>query len=89
MAHSLEATHPTDRTECSVDDTYDVVVMGRSGVDVYPLQTGVGLEDVETFGKFLGGSATRMIAPGARPRPHLDEGRGREQDVRLNVLTNY
>ena len=32
----------------------EVVTIGRSGVDIYPLQTGVGLEDVETFGKFLG-----------------------------------
>ena len=31
--------------------------MGRVGVDLYPLQIGVGLEDVDTFGKFLGGSA--------------------------------
>jgi 5-dehydro-2-deoxygluconokinase len=31
----------------------EVLTFGRSGVDIYPLQTGVGLEDVETFGKFL------------------------------------
>jgi hypothetical protein len=41
--------------------SYDVLTMGRVGVDIYPLQTGVGLEDVETFGKFLGGPA----------RPHV------------------
>ena len=29
----------------------DVLAIGRSGVDVYPRQVGVGLEDVETFGK--------------------------------------
>src|SRR5579864_4699508 len=40
--------------------------MGRVGVDIYPLQTGVGLEDVETFGKFLGGSATNVAVPAAR-----------------------
>jgi hypothetical protein len=28
---------------------YDVLTMGRVGVDIYPLQTGVGLEDVATF----------------------------------------
>lgn len=44
----------------------DVVVMGRSGVDVYPLQVGVGLEDVETFGKFLGGSAANVAVAAAR-----------------------
>jgi 5-dehydro-2-deoxygluconokinase len=46
--------------------TYDVVTMGRVGVDVYPLQVGVGLEDVETFGKFLGGSATNVAVAAAR-----------------------
>ena len=25
--------------------SYDVLTMGRVGVDIYPLQTGVGLED--------------------------------------------
>ena len=29
----------------------DVLTMGRVGVDIYPLQTGVGLEDVSSFGK--------------------------------------
>ena len=48
----------------------DVVVMGRSGVDVYPLQTGVGLEDVETFGKFLGGSAANVAVAAARLGHH-------------------
>jgi 5-dehydro-2-deoxygluconokinase len=38
----------------------NVVVMGRCGVDIYPLQSGVGLEDVHTFGKFLGGSAANV-----------------------------
>src|SRR3712207_6656680 len=43
-----------------------MVVMGRSGVDVYPLQVGVGLEDVETFGKYLGGSAANVSVAAAR-----------------------
>jgi len=46
--------------------SYDVLTMGRVGVDIYPLQTGVGLEDVETFGKFLGGSATNVAVAAAR-----------------------
>jgi 5-dehydro-2-deoxygluconokinase len=46
--------------------TYDVITVGRISVDVYPLQTGVGLEDVETFGKFLGGSATNVAVAAAR-----------------------
>ncbi|HEX7825108.1 MAG TPA: 5-dehydro-2-deoxygluconokinase [Mycobacterium sp.] len=45
---------------------YDALVIGRSGVDVYPLQTGVGLEDVTSFGKFLGGSAANVAVAAAR-----------------------
>jgi 5-dehydro-2-deoxygluconokinase len=45
---------------------YDVLTMGRVGVDLYPLQAGVGLADVETFGKFLGGSATNVAVAAAR-----------------------
>ncbi len=36
---------------------FDVLAIGRSGVDIYPQQIGVGLEEVTSFGKFLGGSA--------------------------------
>src|SRR5882757_1121839 len=45
---------------------FDVITMGRVGVDLYPLQIGVGLEDVTTFGKFLGGSATNVAVAAAR-----------------------
>nr|WP_280956284.1 5-dehydro-2-deoxygluconokinase [Beutenbergia cavernae] len=45
---------------------HDVITMGRSGVDLYPLTSGVGLEDVTTFGKFLGGSATNVAVASAR-----------------------
>ena len=45
---------------------YDVITVGRISVDVYPMQTGVGLEDVESFGKFLGGSATNVAVAAAR-----------------------
>ena len=48
------------------DAPYDVVAVGRTGVDIYPLQHGVGLEDVETFQKFLGGSATNVSVAAAR-----------------------
>ena len=40
--------------------------MGRIGVDVYPLQIGVGLEDVTSFGKYLGGTATNVAVAAAR-----------------------
>ncbi|MER5327236.1 5-dehydro-2-deoxygluconokinase, partial [Streptosporangium roseum] len=33
----------------------EVLTMGRVGVDIYPLQVGVSLRRVETFGKYLGG----------------------------------
>ncbi|MFD7227984.1 5-dehydro-2-deoxygluconokinase [Streptomyces sp. NPDC059881] len=45
---------------------YDVITMGRIGVDLYPLQTGVPLARVDTFGKFLGGSATNVAVAAAR-----------------------
>jgi 5-dehydro-2-deoxygluconokinase len=46
--------------------TYDVITIGRVGVDLYPLQVGAHLEDVESFGKFLGGSATNVAVAAAR-----------------------
>ncbi len=45
---------------------YDVITMGRVGVDLYPLQVGVPLEDVTAFGRFLGGSATNVAVAAAR-----------------------
>ncbi|WKX70404.1 5-dehydro-2-deoxygluconokinase [Streptomyces sp. XD-27] len=48
------------------DEAYDLITMGRIGVDIYPLQTGVPLPQVETFGKFLGGSATNVAVAAAR-----------------------
>ena len=45
---------------------YDLMTIGRTGVDIYPLELGVALEDVETFGKFLGGSATNVAVAAAR-----------------------
>ena len=45
---------------------FDLITVGRIGVDMYPLQDGLGLEDVATFGKYLGGSATNVSIAGAR-----------------------
>ncbi|WP_138275633.1 5-dehydro-2-deoxygluconokinase [Rhodoluna limnophila] len=45
---------------------FDVITIGRVGVDIYPLQTGVGLDEVSTFGKFLGGSATNVAVAAAK-----------------------
>ncbi|MCD1267947.1 5-dehydro-2-deoxygluconokinase [Microbacterium sp. MEC084] len=46
--------------------TTDVLAIGRLGVDIYPLQDGVGLEQVETFGKYLGGTAANVTVAVAR-----------------------
>jgi 5-dehydro-2-deoxygluconokinase len=46
--------------------SYDLITMGRVGVDLYPEQIGVGLADVTTFAKFLGGSATNVAVAAAR-----------------------
>jgi 5-dehydro-2-deoxygluconokinase len=45
---------------------FEVVTMGRIGVDVYPLQVGVSLREVEIFGKYLGGSPTNVAVAAAR-----------------------
>ncbi|MER5767137.1 5-dehydro-2-deoxygluconokinase [Streptomyces sp. NPDC001985] len=45
---------------------YDVITMGRIGVDLYPLRTGVPLAQADTFGKFLGGSAANVAVGAAR-----------------------
>ncbi len=51
----------TDRTP-----PFEVVTLGRAGVDVYPEQVGVGLEDVTSFGKFLGGTTANVAVAAAR-----------------------
>jgi len=45
---------------------FDVLNVGRVGVDLYPLQFGTRLQDVETFGRFLGGSPTNVAVAAAR-----------------------
>jgi 5-dehydro-2-deoxygluconokinase len=45
---------------------YEVLTMGRIGVDLYPQQVGVGLDQVESFGKYLGGSASNVAVAAAR-----------------------
>jgi 5-dehydro-2-deoxygluconokinase len=49
-----------------MSDRFDVITMGRIGVDIYPLQTGVPLPQVESFGKYLGGTATNVAVASAR-----------------------
>ncbi|WUC83708.1 5-dehydro-2-deoxygluconokinase [Streptomyces sp. NBC_00536] len=47
-------------------EPFDVITMGRIGVDLYPLRTGVPLAEADTFGKFLGGSPTNVAVAAAR-----------------------
>ncbi|MFC7546511.1 5-dehydro-2-deoxygluconokinase [Plantactinospora sp. GCM10030261] len=56
----MSAPGPDDRPP------YDLVAVGRCGVDIYPLDHGVPLEDVTRFEKFLGGSATNVAVAAAR-----------------------
>ncbi|MDL4821684.1 5-dehydro-2-deoxygluconokinase [Actinomadura opuntiae] len=49
---------------------HDLITMGRVSVDVYPHQVGVPLEDVESFGKYLGGSPTNVAVAAARYGHH-------------------
>ncbi len=44
----------------------DVLCIGRVGVDLYPLQENTSLRHVETFGKFLGGSAANVAVAAAQ-----------------------
>lgn len=44
----------------------DLITIGRIGVDIYPLQSGLGLDEVTSFGKFLGGSPTNVAVAAAR-----------------------
>ena len=45
---------------------FDVLTIGRVGIDLYPLQDNVGLEKVETFSKSIGGSATNVAIAAAK-----------------------
>lgn len=46
--------------------THDVLTIGRISVDVYPNDIGVGLADVKSFTKYLGGSPTNVAVAAAR-----------------------
>jgi 5-dehydro-2-deoxygluconokinase len=45
---------------------FDLITMGRVGVDLYPEQSGVPLAEVTSFSKFLGGTATNVAVACAR-----------------------
>jgi 5-dehydro-2-deoxygluconokinase len=47
-------------------EPFDLITMGRVGVDLYPEQIGVTLADVTSFAKSLGGSPTNVAVAAAR-----------------------
>jgi len=47
-------------------EIFDVITTGRVGIDLYPLQSGVPLDEVSSFARFLGGSATNVAVAAAR-----------------------
>jgi 5-dehydro-2-deoxygluconokinase len=49
-----------------VSEPFDLIATGRIGVDLYPLQSGCSLAEVQTFAKSLGGSATNVAVAAAR-----------------------
>jgi 5-dehydro-2-deoxygluconokinase len=53
-----------------MSERFDVITMGRVSVDLYPEQVDAALEDVRTFAKSLGGSATNVAVAAARLGAH-------------------
>ncbi|WP_354644688.1 5-dehydro-2-deoxygluconokinase [Kitasatospora camelliae] len=47
-------------------EPFDLLTMGRLGVDLYPVETGVPLSRVDSFRKFLGGSPANVAVAAAR-----------------------
>ncbi|WP_026556062.1 5-dehydro-2-deoxygluconokinase [Arthrobacter sp. 35W] len=46
--------------------SHELLTIGRISVDIYPNDIGVGLEDVNSFGKYLGGSPSNVAVAAAR-----------------------
>ena len=46
--------------------THELLTIGRISVDIYPNDIGVELEDVQSFGKYLGGSPSNVAVAAAR-----------------------
>jgi hypothetical protein len=47
----------------TVTIAFDVLTMGRIGVDIYPLQVGMSLRAVQSFGKYLGAAPPTLRSP--------------------------
>ncbi|MDR3107638.1 MAG: 5-dehydro-2-deoxygluconokinase [Bifidobacteriaceae bacterium] len=50
----------------AADQVIDLLAIGRVGVDIYPNQIGLDLADVESFGKYIGGTAANVTVAVAR-----------------------
>jgi 5-dehydro-2-deoxygluconokinase len=61
---SVQPSQPANESASS--GQFEVLTMGRVSADIYPLEIGVPLEDVQRFGKFLGGSPTNVAVAAAR-----------------------
>ncbi len=55
---------PQERSAITV--THELLTIGRISVDIYPNDIGVDLEDVTSFGKYLGGSPSNVAVAAAR-----------------------
>jgi len=67
--HKTNLTRVGGAGRCGIElgsAPFDVITMGRVGVDLYPEQIGVPLAEVRTFAKSLGGSATNVAVAAAR-----------------------
>ena len=53
-------------TEFKTGAKFDVICLGRAGVDLYAEQIGSPLEDVRSFRKYIGGSSTNIAFGAAR-----------------------
>ncbi|WP_433557673.1 5-dehydro-2-deoxygluconokinase [Pseudonocardia xinjiangensis] len=66
MTPGADAGHAPPHAGSDRTSALEVLTMGRIGVDIYPLQIGVSLREVQTFGKYLGGSASNVAVAAAR-----------------------
>ncbi len=50
----------------AADDSFEVLTIGRVGVDLYPPGIGLPLSEVHSFDKFLGGSPINVAGAASR-----------------------
>lgn len=48
------------------EDSFELLTIGRVGVDLYPPEIGLPLSEVKSFDKFLGGSPTNVAVAVSR-----------------------